>query len=371
MRSSLWLSWRELTGRKSAFLLNAALVGLAVGLCVAVELAARSREQAAQGQMYNIAPSIIMYPRGVTRGQIADSNTMHAIEERIVLEIEDRYGTWVHRASGRLVLKRKIRNNDFRIIGFDSRKMISPFKTLQTLAENESAAGFAMGPAYHIKQGDVMAIGRSDYTVREILPSTGTSEDAALFMTLKSAQSVAGMPGRINEISIYLRTGVSADSLIRILKKDYPGLDIIASKTGEIAGGGMETTLARHRTILYGMVGFITILLLFAGAVLNVRERRIEIATMYAVGASNINVLAAVACRSLIVGMIGSAAGCAAGALFMLAGDYDSALGPATAGSTYIVAMSTAVVITVLATMPAAILSGYQDHASILQEAQF
>jgi hypothetical protein len=56
--------------------------------------------------------------------------------------------------------------------------------------------------------------------------------------------------------------------------------------------------------------------------------------------------------------------------LIVLLGDFDSAKGSVTAWEPFTAAVAAAVIFTVLAALPTAVVSGYRNHVAILQEAQ-
>ena len=369
MKSSLWLSWKELLGRKTGLFLNAALVALAVAFYVNIELAARFRDQAVKSRLYHIAPSIKIFPAGVTQDLLLRSDARATIDQGMVPELEYKYAEWIYAAGGRLIFKRKINRDETLVIGYDPGKTISPFKTLRNLLKTEVCIGSALGQRNNLAAGGLISVDSSVFKIKEVLPSTGTFDDAAVFMTLPAARSVSKMKNSINEISLYLKTGVPADALIKKLRDNYPDLNIFPLKSGDAADEKIESALTNYRFLLYGVTGLVTITCLFISAFVNAHERKLEVATLYAIGASNTGVLAVVAGRSVIVGILGSAAGSLSGAIFALFQNYNFTNRAAAAGETYLIAIITAVIFSVLAALPVAAASAYRNHVQILQEA--
>lgn len=370
MKSFLWFLWKELLSSKSRLFLNVALVSLTVGLCVSIELVSLSREQAVKSQTYNVAPTVTILPAGVTQSQLIRSNSPEFIEEKILTELKSKYSQSLSSATGRLVFNRKVNSKDVVIIGYDPQTIISPFESLKNLRENRIALGVELSKRDGMRVGDHITIDGSIFTIGDVLPSSGTFEDVAVFMSLPAAQSIAKAQGLVNEGRLYAKTGISAEFLSDKLRAAYPYLNVLATKPGDGADGKIESTLKNHRTLLYGMTGLLMILCLFISAHLNAQERKLELATLFAIGASKTGVLSLVAGRSMIVSFIGSVAGCAAGAFFVLWQDYGSAKGLVAAWELFLIAVGVAVLSSILASLPAAVASGYRNHVLILQDAR-
>lgn len=370
MEYILWLSRKELFGRKSAFFFNVALVCLAICFCVVVELISHSREQAVKSQLYHIDASVKIFPINITQAKLLHERDTPLIDQKNVLDIENRYRRWIRDISGRLILTRHTNLGDVLIIGYDPEKMITSFQDLKKLSRTEAVVGSAVAQKYSVVVGSHITIGDTDYRVKAINPATASFEDAAVYILLASLQDFTRNKRAINEISLYVRTGMSVDELIAVLRDDQPDFNIVKINSGEVAGGTMEARLKNYRVLLYGITGFIVICSLFISAFLNAQERKLELATLYSIGASRWDVVVLLSVRSVIVSVLGAVIGCILGIFYVLLQDYDSARELVTAWNLYSAAISAAVAASLLATLPIAISSSSQAHVEILQEAQ-
>jgi len=71
---SLWLSWRELTGRKAVFLINVILVSLLVALPVSLDLMGKAKKSSVENRIDYIGPSLIMVPKGLNSSDLVTAN---------------------------------------------------------------------------------------------------------------------------------------------------------------------------------------------------------------------------------------------------------------------------------------------------------
>ncbi len=98
------------------------------------------------------------------------------------------------------------------------------------------------------------------------------------------------------------------------------------------------------------------------------RERKLELATLFAIGSTGSSVLSALILRSIIVGLFGAAFGYALGALFALVQDFGSAIGSVWSLKLILITLAGTTGISVLATIPVTVSAVFSNHVSILQE---
>jgi putative ABC transport system permease protein len=152
------------------------------------------------------------------------------------------------------------------------------------------------------------------FRVARVLPSTGSVDDVALFVPMDTARALARQ-GEPNVLRLFLRAGVAPRAAEARLARAALGAAVIRSDRGDVADRDTHASLARHRGVAYALLAAVAALCLVVAAHLDAGERRVELATLTAIGASRATVLGAVLSRSAIVAAAGAACGLAAGAL--------------------------------------------------------
>ena len=147
----------------------------------------------------------------------------------------------------------------------------------------------------------------------------GFNKGGALFVPLKFAQRYLGDAGKINTVDIVLADGADEERVAaRIRAILPPGLDVHppASATQLAKGTTTEVQWGLSLASVFAVVlAFIIIVNTF---LMNVSERRPQIAILRAVGATRRQVVGMLLREALVLGILGTLLGCALG----LAGGY-------------------------------------------------
>ena len=239
---------------------------------------------------------------------------------------------------------------------------------MKTLGENETALGIELARELNKKEGDTIELGEYILKVKTVLESAANVDDAALFVNLPLAQKISGLKSGINVIRVFPRSGISTDKLTAGLKAAFPGFNIIKATRSDVAENKLESKLELYRTMLYALTGLIMVIALMIGAYLNGNERKLELATLFAIGSTGNTVLLVLVLRAIIVGVIGSALGYATGAVFALIQDFNSAAGVAWSIKLFLTTTGVTVAISIIATVPVSIAAGFRNHVMVLQE---
>lgn len=368
MKFSIWISWKEFTGRKKGFLIHILSAGLISGFCVFIAFTAGSREQAVKSATYTISPAIRIFPQGLRQNTIIEERPGgKAMDQKIIDEIANEYRDSIGIASGRLIFRYSTGKTDILFAGSDPSKM-EMLNSISRLGENEAASGSEAARIMNLAAGGTVNAGNISLVIMQVMQSAGTAEDTALLIPLNTAQNIARMKGSVNVIDIYLKAGVSAADVLPDLRKRFPDFNIQAVDNETAGSREMESTLAYYSSVFYIICAVILSIYLFASAVLNAMERKTEIAMLYAIGVPGKHITAMLIGRAIAVGAAGSLAGCASGVILFYLADFN-ALPSAAAGALicfYIVGAS--MLISLVSTLPGAVISGYRNHVRILQD---
>ncbi len=369
MRIPLWIAWKELQGRKSRFILNISLVALAVGLCISMELISRSREQAVDSRINYMGPALRVVPEGVTEGMLTRYQMSgKKFQASFLSRIKRKTASTIYAIEGRLIFKIKYKEWPVALIGYDRKNIITPFKELKKLKSGEGAMGYELSKELKLKAGDTLRYGDTKIYIKTVLPTTGTNEDTALFVTLNSARDILNAGDVLNEIRIYPGTGVSTEKIAGEIAALFNSINVIKAPRNDITESGVETALSSYRLILYSFTSLVAILTLMIGSHINAVERKNELATLYAIGTTGSTVFLTLISRAFLVGVPGSLAGYLIGAVSALLFDFNSAAGLVWSWELLAVTAVVTVTATIVSTVPASIMAGFRNHVLYLQE---
>lgn len=357
-RPALWLTVRELGARRRRVALAALVVAAMATAATATELVARAREAAVAAQIDAMGPALTVAPPGVGSGRLA---RLELGEEVLPADVEDAVraalGRDLRAVERRLVVHREVAGVRGPVVGVEAGAL-------------PGAAGAAMvGSELARRLGDVSSVDVEGRRLRVAgaLPSTGSRDDVAVVAPLAEVRAIAGLAG-FNELRLFLRAGVSPRDAEARLARTIPGAAVIRSDRGEVADGETHASLARHRGVAYAVMAAVAGLCLLVAAHLDATERRVELATLVAIGASRWTVLGALLSRSALVALAGAVAGLAGGAALAAVQDVDASAVVAGALGVALATVAAALALGVLAAAPTALLAAARDPVRDLQE---
>jgi putative ABC transport system permease protein len=164
--------------------------------------------------------------------------------------------------------------------------------------------------------------GRS-FTVERVLAESGSDDDIRLYTALEVAQSLLGLPGRINEIKAIDCLCLTADQdplsqLRTVLEKALPEGKVLQLRS-------LADARAKQRQMAERYAAFAVPVGLLGGAlwvglmtVLNVRERRAEIGLWRALGRGSGRIATLFLGKAALLGLLGAGLGYALGTALAL-----------------------------------------------------
>ena len=179
-------------------------------------------------------------------------------------------------------------------------------------------AGHTVAQRLGLKKGGSLELGGKRFTVDRTLVESGTDDDIRVFGALADVQTVLGLEGRINEIKAIDCLCLTADQdpmkILRAeLEKALPEAKVIQLRAIADARAKQRQTADRYfgfmsPFLLVVCAGWVGVL-----AVLNVRERRVEIGVLRALGHGSGRVAGLFLGKASLIGLIGGGAGWALG----------------------------------------------------------
>jgi putative ABC transport system permease protein len=242
-------------------------------------------------------------------------------------------------------------------------------RVIETLAEDEVLVGADVASLMRIKEGDQIEFAERSFNVTAVLPQTGTVDDARVFAHLHTVQEMTGKGAVVNAIEVVGCCSEISDGLVQKINALLPDAKVVT--ISQVVDTQIKTnqTMARLSTL------FLVIIILVGGAGIanymfaNVYERRREIGTLMALGASSSTVLKIFIAKALLLGFAAGIGG------YILGSALAVVLGPRLAGvpvlpmlTLILLAICIAVPLAVIASLLPARRAARLDPCTTLQE---
>jgi putative ABC transport system permease protein len=242
-------------------------------------------------------------------------------------------------------------------------------QSIDSLGEYDCLVGSDAASRLNLKEGSAVKLKGTELKVAGVLPQTGTVDDGRIFVHLHTAQKMLDKGRVVNAIEIMGCCSAISEGLLGSLRNILPDTKI--TTINHI----VQTQVETNRTMERFSVIFLIIIVLVGGISIgnymwsNVEERKKEIGSLLAIGASPRDIYAIFIGKALILGLIGGIAGYLLGTLAGMI------LGPQIAGVKvmpipllFVWAVVIAVGISVIASYLPARRAAKLDPALILQE---
>jgi putative ABC transport system permease protein len=191
-------------------------------------------------------------------------------------------------------------------------------RTVQDLGKDELILGADIAAQLGAGAGDELPLFGENFHVVTVLPPTGTVDDSRLFAHLHSVQRLSDSGPVVNVIEIMACCEDAAGSLITDLSRELPNTRVVTIAQVVEAQIAVNGLMSRLSWVFFG------ILLLVAGASIasvmyaNVAERRREIGTLMALGATPGYVTRMFLGKATILGVAGGGLGFVAGTILAM-----------------------------------------------------
>jgi len=190
----------------------------------------------------------------------------------------------------------------------------------------EVFVGSDVASRFGLKVGSTLPIKGESFTVKSVLPSTGTVDDTRVFAHLHTVQRLFGRGQVVNAIEMIGCCKEISKGLIDGLNRLLPEAKVVTIK--QIAQTQLSTNTMMER---FSLIFLVIILLVGAVSIANymlanVYERRKEIGTLLALGATRGRISRIFFLKSALLGVAGGLAGYGVGTVLAVS------LGPRLAG---------------------------------------
>lgn len=191
--------------------------------------------------------------------------------------------------------------------------MLARKRVIETLGEQDALIGADVAARAGLKEGDTVELLGGKFSVLAVLPVTGTVDDARVFAHLHTVQALAGKGEVVNVIEVVGCCKQIASGLVDRITALLPEAKIVTISQV------VQTQQNVNRMMTNLSLVFLAVLLAVGAASMasalyaNVSERRREIGTLMALGATPGLVLRLFLGKALVLGIAGGMGGYLAG----------------------------------------------------------
>jgi len=307
---SLWLSWRELTGRKAVFLINVILVSLLVALPVSLDLMGRAKQNSVEQRIDYIGPSLILVPKGMNSSDLVTAKFKELNYSLTIFNnIKDQFSSYLRNAEPRLTERLQVDSRQMPVAGIDFSDVYSYPFSKYSIRDNEVLLGNVASEKLGKTMNDTIRINSAIYTVAGIIPTTGGIDDASAFVQLSVMQDITGHAGQINEIRLFPGSLSSYEKLKSLLNGFNSQLNTVDAYRGDTAEKEVDSTLESYQKALYTIAFILIAFCILISTYINLDSRKSEISTVYTLGTSRNIILKILTLRTFWITLIGSLAG--------------------------------------------------------------
>ena len=182
-------------------------------------------------------------------------------------------------------------------------------RVIHELQDNEALVGSDVAELSGVKLGERITLLGESFNVSAVLPPTGTVDDSRVFAHLHTVQRLSNAGEVVNVIEVMGCCEDAAGSLVPRLGEVFPDAKVVT--IAHVVKTQVDVNRLMGR-LSYLFLGILTLIggASVAGAMFsNVSERRREIGTMMALGASPGFVARLILGKAVIVGLVGGALG--------------------------------------------------------------
>jgi len=368
--NAIWLGWRELVNRKFSLITGLTVVSIAVALCAYVELAARAKEVRVALEISAIGPSLRLIPKRTTAIDLANlSMGSNTFDGRVLSSLKETLRGKAMFFDNRYLHKVALYGGAIPLVGVEPENSAIHTEIFRNLTEETVIIGAGLRDELEWKKGDPLPLKNVSLEIAGILPQNASIDDYTIFMDIRVLRELLGLPDDVfSEVRVYPRPGVKPDELMTLIEDNFPAINVINTYRGKIAEEGMQESLGTYRRALYAVAALVITLAIAIWSYLNASERKCELATLSAIGGTNLTILGVLISRAILVGFCGAVLGYIMSLLIVLAQDFQAGIYVTGLLPLAGVLILGATIVSASGAIPVSLIMLRQDHVKLFQE---
>ncbi|MCX7423657.1 MAG: ABC transporter permease [Planctomycetia bacterium] len=344
------LVWREIWERPSAMLTSTLAILLGVTALVAIRHVTVFSEREVGQQLQSLGANVLVLPKNSTLQDYYSADlTEQTLPESHVASILLANLPGVERLSPKLCVSTKVGDRDVTLTGilpqteFQAKAVwqtvtlfsnkhegckkaacglktydaapetLASQRTIDQLKGNEAVIGADVADFSGLKPGKSLTLLGEKLQVLAVLPRTGTIDDSRVFAHLHTVQRLTNSGEVVNAIEVMGCCEDAAGKLVPSLAELLPDAKVVTISQVVSTQVGINRLMSQMSLLVLG------ILVVVGGASVastissNVRERRREVGTLMALGATPSLVARMFLLKAWLLGAVGAVSGCVLG----------------------------------------------------------
>ncbi len=176
--------------------------------------------------------------------------------------------------------------------------------------KNELVIGYNYAEKHDYGVGYTIELEENEYEIVGILMESGDSDiDNAVHMALLDLQELAGKEGKISMMMVKPLSPADADAIEQTISDEFDDIKAASDKSIMNSVNEMLSQLNLMTFALGSIAALISAIVIMNVMIISVRERRRQIGTMKAVGATNKQVLLSILLEAVTISVIGAVIG--------------------------------------------------------------
>lgn len=378
--------WHELTSRPGTLVFNSLAILLGVAALVAIRHVTVHSEKEISQQLTKLGANILVLPKDATlQDYYAADQNGGTLSEEHVAEIYLAGLSGIEQVSPRLNVTTDVQGKSFAVTGILPQSEVEALATwqattmfmnaedsgccqranvastddlakpealiqhraIQDLNKDSIVLGADVAQKLECEAADRVNLFGESFFVQAVLPATGTVDDGRIFAHLHEVQRLSESGATCNAIEIVGCCEDAAGSLVPELQNLLPEAKVVTISQVVQTQVGVNQLMAKTSWIVLAVLVVVGGASLAGAIAANVRERRREIGTLMALGATPSNIQQLFLGKAFILGIGAGTVGCVLGvATALLAG-------PAWAGVAISPLAGTSVLAVLIATLVA------------------
>lgn len=182
-------------------------------------------------------------------------------------------------------------------------------RTIDRLKKDEAVIGADVAQAASLVAGQSLKVLNETLTIAAVLPRTGTIDDSRVFAHLHTVQRLSEAGEVVNAIEVMGCCEDAAGSLAPALRELLPDAKVVTISQVVATQVGVNRLMSQMSLFVFGILVVIGGASVSGTIAANVRERRKEIGTLLALGATPRFIAAAFLLKALFLGVVGATLG--------------------------------------------------------------
>lgn len=391
------IAWKELRERPTAMITSLLAVALGVTALVAIRHITVFSEREVKHQLSELGANILILPQTASLQDYysADINGGTLLEEHVSTVLLANLAG-VEKLSPKLCTSVKIGGKDVILTGVlpqsemntqaawqsagmfgkknkhegctkastsvvdTSPEALASLRTIEELDRFAVVVGADVAGSTKLEAGSPLVLFGSQFKVRAVLPPTGTVDDGRIFAHLHTVQELTKAGAVVSAIEVMGCCEDAAGGLVPKLKSLLPDAKVVTVSQVVETQVGVNRLLAKSSIFVLGVLVIVGGATVASSTSANVRERRREIGTLMALGATPRLILRLFLLKAMWVGLAGGIGGCLTGIVLAVL------LGPHWAGVT-VSPLPSLAVIAVAAALGVTLIAAYWPARSAAQ----